>query len=115
MGDKFHRWVIKRLHLSFERAHGWSFDGNEIQVEQFFADGLTLTFHPIDQNRGEASEEAGRVRTGARMKKIGRVGKRSGGWVAGKVARQRAREQAPESAFSAVSGGSLEIRCRLAG
>jgi hypothetical protein len=54
MGDKFLRWVVNRLHACFEEAEGWSFDGDEIQIEQFSADGLVVSFHPVDRNTGTA-------------------------------------------------------------
>ncbi|MHC4403935.1 MAG: hypothetical protein ACYTG0_30115 [Planctomycetota bacterium] len=55
MGDQFLRWVVNRLHSCFEEADGWSFDRNEIQIEQFFADGLIVAFHPVDRNTGKTS------------------------------------------------------------
>ena len=55
MGDQFHRWVVNRLHASFEEAEGWDFDGNEIQIEQFAPDGLIVAFYSTDRNTGKAS------------------------------------------------------------
>lgn len=55
MGDQFLRWVVNRLHASFEEAEGWVFDGDEIQIEEFSADGLVVAFHPVDRNTGTAS------------------------------------------------------------
>ena len=55
IGDKFHRWVVNRLHACYEEAEGWDFDGNEIQIEQFSGDGLMVAFHPVDRNTGDAS------------------------------------------------------------
>ena len=54
MGDQFHRWVVDRLHASFEEAEGWSFDGDEIQIEEFSADGLIVAFHPVERDTGTA-------------------------------------------------------------
>ena len=54
-GDKFLRWVVNRLHASFEEAEGWDFDGDEIQIKKFFADGLIVAFYPVDHNTGTAS------------------------------------------------------------
>ena len=55
IGDRFHRWAINRLHACYEEAEGWEFDGSEIQIEQYSADGLIVAFHPIDCNTGNAS------------------------------------------------------------
>ena len=55
IGDRFHRWVVNRLHSCFEEAEDWSFEGNEVQIEKFAADGLIVAFHPIEQDTGNAS------------------------------------------------------------
>jgi hypothetical protein len=54
MGDEFHRWVVNRLHASFEESEDWVFDDDEIQIEEFSADGLVVSFHPVDHNTGTA-------------------------------------------------------------
>ncbi len=55
MGDQFLRWVVNRLHSCFEETDGWSFDGNEIQIEQFTPDGLVVAFYSTDRNTGKTS------------------------------------------------------------
>ncbi len=55
MGDQFLRWVVNRLHACFEEAEGWSFDGDEIQIEQFTPDGLVVSFYSTDRNTGKTS------------------------------------------------------------
>jgi hypothetical protein len=55
MGDQYHRWVVNRLHACFEEADGGEFTHDEIQIEQFSADGLIVTFYPLDRNTGTPS------------------------------------------------------------
>ncbi|NQT16565.1 MAG: hypothetical protein HQ582_27645 [Planctomycetes bacterium] len=58
VGDPFLRWVVTELHTCFERADGWDFDGDEIQVGEYTSDGLIVGLHPVSRRIGKTSRYA---------------------------------------------------------
>ena len=57
--DRFLRWVVNRLHSCFGEAEEWAYEGCEIQIAEYSADGVVVAFHPISSTTGNASPLAG--------------------------------------------------------